>query len=112
MTITEEPGRLAIVEADRLMASLHYFALTDTQWVLEQIFVRPGQPVGLAVELLKRFTKAATAAQVTVKLLDPYAKSYFVAHPEPDLLAAHQLPVSGTTAVQPIALNIDHTEEE
>jgi len=112
MTITEEPGRLTIQEADRLMASLHYIPLAADQWVLEQIFVRPSQPIDLAVQLIKRFTKLATTAQVTVKLLDPYAKQYFTKHPAPDLIADHQLPLSGATAVRPVALHDNHTEEE
>ena len=110
MALREEPGRLTILDDDRLMASLHYLTLSADSWVLEQIFVRPNQPVSLAVELIKRFTQLATAAQVTVKLLDPYAKRYFTAHPAPTLVAAHQLPVQGATAVRPVALTAHPTE--
>ncbi|MDT6980023.1 acetyltransferase [Levilactobacillus zymae] len=111
MTIREAPGTLTILDHDQLKASLHYLVLSPDQWVLEQLFVRPEQPLSLAVDLLKRFTSRAQAAQVTVKVLDPYAKRYFTQHPVPNLLAAHQLPVSGPQAVQPVDLN-HHTEEE
>lgn len=111
MAISETPGALTNSTGDQLNASLHYLVLSPQQWVLEQIFVRPEQPVSLAVDLIKRFTSLAQAAQVTVKVLDPYAKRYFTHHPAPDLLAAHQLPVTGPHAVQPVDLNY-HTEEE
>lgn len=104
MTMTEEPGKLTIVVDDQLMASLHYLTLSPTSWVLEQVFVRPHQSITLAVQLVKRFTELATTAQVTVKLLDPYAKAYFSEHPAPALLAAHQLPVHDATAVRPVPL--------
>ncbi|AKP63877.1 acetyltransferase [Levilactobacillus koreensis JCM 16448] len=113
MTITEQPGQLTITQDEQLLASLHYLRLSATSWVLEQIFVRPSQPAAeRAADLIKRFTELATAANVTVKVLDPYAKRYFMQHPAPDLLAAHQLPVSGAAAVQPVALHINHSEEE
>lgn len=112
MTITERPDELAITDDDRLLASLHYLVLDDTTWVLEQIFVRPAQPAAtLAEQLIKRFTELATTANVRLKVLDPYAKRYFATHPS-DLLVAHQLPVSGTAAVRPVALHLEHTEEE
>lgn len=112
MTITERPGELAIVDGSQLLASLHYLCLDKATWVLEQIFVRPAQPAtALAEQLIKRFTKLATTAQVRVKLLDPYAKRYFATHPT-DFLAVHQLPVSGADAVQPVTLHPDHIEEE
>ena len=101
VTLTVTPGQLALVADDRLLASLHYLSLTPDTWVLEQLFVRPGQSVDLAVRLIKRFTSLATTAQVQVKLLDPYAKRYFAAHPIPDRLAPHQLPVQGPAAVRP-----------
>lgn len=112
MAMTENPGELTIREDDRLLASLHYLCLNDTTWMLEQIFVRPAQPAAvLAEQLIKRFTQLATAANVQVKLLDPYAKRYFTAHPT-DVLMAQQLPVSGAAAVRPVALHLEHTEEE
>ncbi|NLR10202.1 MULTISPECIES: acetyltransferase [Lactobacillaceae] len=112
MTITERPGELAITDDDRLLASLHYLVLDETTWVLEQIFVRPGQPAAtLAEQLIKRFTQLASTADIQLKVLDPYAKRYFVTHPT-DLLVAHQLPVSGAAAVRPVALRLNHTEEE
>jgi len=112
MTITERPGELAIVDDNRLLASLHYLCLDESTWVLEQIFVRPAQPAtALAEQLIKRFTQLATTAKVSVKLLDPYAKRYFATHPA-DFLAAHQLPVSGADAVRPVALHPEHIEEE
>lgn len=110
MVIQESPGELTIQDAEQLNASLHYLVLRPHQWVLEQLFVRPGQPISLAVGLIKRFTYLAQAAQATVKVLDPYAKRYFAEHPVPALLAAHQLPVTGTDAIQPVELNY-HTEE-
>ncbi|QMU07067.1 acetyltransferase [Levilactobacillus suantsaii] len=112
MTIRETPGQLTAVVADFPVASLHYLVLNSQQWVLEQLFVRPQQPVDLAQELIERFSQLATTAQVTVKVLDPYAKRYFSQHPAPDLLAAHQLPVTGPAAVQPVALTQHPTEEE
>ena len=111
MVIQEGPGELTIQADQQLNASLHYLVLQPHQWVLEQLFVRPGQPVSLAVDLIKRFTYLAQAAQVTVKLLDPYAKRYFTQHPVPALLADHQLPITGPDALQPVELNY-HTEEE
>ncbi|MFC6207584.1 N-acetyltransferase [Levilactobacillus tongjiangensis] len=106
MVMTEEPGRLTLTAEDQLQASLHYVCLSDSSWVLEQIFVRPSQPATeLAAQLITRFIELATAAHVTVKLLDPYAKRYFAQHPAPTLLAAHQLPISGAAAVQPVSLN-------
>lgn len=106
MAITEEPGRLTLTVDDQLRASLHYICLSDASWVLEQIFVRPSQPATeLAAQLITRFIELATAAHVTVKLLDPYAKRYFAQHPAPTLLADHQLPVSGAAAVQPVSLD-------
>ncbi|KRL95322.1 N-acetyltransferase [Levilactobacillus hammesii] len=112
MTMTEHPGELAISEDDRLLASLHYLSLDESTWVLEQIFVRPAQPAAtLAEQLIKRFTQLATAADVRIKLLDPYAKRYFATHPT-DQLAAHQLPVDGADAIRPVALHLEHTEEE
>lgn len=113
MTITEQPGQLQVVQDEQLLARLHYLRLSDTSWVLEQIFVRSSQSATtLADQLIKRFTELATAAQVTVKLLDPYAKRYFSQHPaDQALLADHQLPVTGDAAVKPVALHL-HTEEE
>lgn len=112
MTITERPGELAITADERLLASLHYLPLDASTWVLEQIFVRPAQPAAeLAEQLIKRFTQLATTANVHLKVLDPYAKRYFTTHPT-DLLVAHQLPVSGAAAVRPVALHLEHTEEE
>ncbi|WP_125547158.1 GNAT family N-acetyltransferase [Levilactobacillus lindianensis] len=113
MTITEHPGRLTITSAGQLIASLHYLQLSPTSWVLEQLFVHPSQDVStVAQQLIDRFVELARDNDVTVKVLDPYAKRYFSQHPVPDLLAAHQLPVTGPTAVQPVALNLRHTEEE
>jgi hypothetical protein len=114
MTITEQPGQLQITQDEQLLASLHYLRLSDTSWVLEQIFVRPSQSATtLADQLINRFTQLATTANVTVKLLDPYAKRYFSQHPEEQaILAANQLPVTGDAAVKPVALHLEHTEEE
>ncbi|AYM03841.1 N-acetyltransferase [Levilactobacillus yiduensis] len=114
MTITEQPGQLQVVQDEQLLASLHYLCLSDTSWVLEQIFVRPSQSATtLANQLIKRFTELATAAQVTVTLLDPYAKRYFSQHPaDQAILAANQLHVTGDAAVKPVALHLEHTEEE
>lgn len=81
MTITEQPGQLSITVDEQLLARLHYLPLSDSRWVLEQLFVRPNQPAAeLAEQLINRFTKLATAANVTVNVLDPYAKRYFVQH--------------------------------
>lgn len=114
MTITEQPGQLSLTRDDQLQASLHYLQLSASSWVLEQIFVRPSQSAtSLAEQLIKRFTELATAADVTVKLLDPYAKRYFSQHPAAQvILAANQLPVTGEAAVKPVALHLEHTEEE
>lgn len=113
MTITEQPGQLSITVDEQLLARLHYLPLSDSRWVLEQLFVRPNQPAAeLAEQLINRFTKLATAANVIVNVLDPYAKRYFVQHPAPQLLAANQLPVTGEAAIQPVALHLEHVEEE
>lgn len=51
--------------------------------VVERVFVHPdyrGQ--GIAAELVSRFVKYATAQQLTVKLMCPYAVKQFKAHPE------------------------------
>ena len=114
MTITEQPGQLQVLNDTQLLASLHYLCLSETSWVLEQIFVRPSQSATtLADQLINRFTQLATAANVTVKLLDPYAKRYFSQHPaEQVILAANQLPVTGDAAVTPVALHLKQTEEE
>lgn len=51
--------------------------------VVERVFVHPdyrGQ--GIAAELVRQFVKYATANQLTVKLMCPYAVKQFRAHPE------------------------------
>lgn len=51
--------------------------------VVERVFVHPdyrGQ--GIAAELVNRFVKYATAHQLTVKLICPYAVKQFKVHPE------------------------------
>lgn len=112
MTIHQHPGQLILTTGDQQLASLHYLTIAPNVWVIEQLFVRPGQPVHLADQLLAEFEQLALTAKVTVKLLDPYAKRYFTDHPASAILAPHQLPVRGATAVQPVALQSNHEEKE
>lgn len=51
--------------------------------VVERVFVHPDyRGHGIAAELVKRFVKYATAHQLTVKLMCPYAIKQFGMHPE------------------------------
>ncbi|MFC6275393.1 acetyltransferase [Levilactobacillus tangyuanensis] len=111
MVIKEVPGQLNLIAADQRLASLHYLALSDQTWVLEQLFVRPGQSAELADQLIRRFLEIAAEKSMVLKILDPYAKRYLSAHPT-SLLAPNQLPVTGPGAVQPVSEHYPSLEEE
>ncbi|KRN02506.1 hypothetical protein FD13_GL001960 [Levilactobacillus senmaizukei DSM 21775 = NBRC 103853] len=111
MVIQEAPGQLNLVETDQRLASLHYLSLSEHIWVLEQLFVRPGQSATLADHLISRFLEIAADNAVTLKVLDPYAKRYLSVHLT-SLLAPNQLPVTGPNAIQPVSEHYPSLEEE